>query len=70
MWFLAKIEDDEFWQKIESGELAFRKGDRLRVRCRIVQKSDAMGNFSAERTITKVIEIIPKPTQIKLDLFS
>ena len=67
--FWAKIEDDEFWQKIESGELAFRKGDRLRVHCRIVQKSDALGNFSAERTITKVIEIIPKPTQIKLDLF-
>ena len=67
--FWAKIEDDDFWQKIESGELAFRKGDRLRVHCRIVQKSDALGNFSAERTITKVIEIIPKPTQIKLDLF-
>ena len=47
--------------------LAFKKGDRLKVRCKTTQKTDSYDNISTERTIVKVIKLLPKPTQIKLD---
>lgn len=34
--FWARIADESFWQKIDEGSLAFRKGDRLKVRCKVV----------------------------------
>lgn len=65
--FWAKIEDADFWKSIDEGTLAFKKGDRLKVRCRTVQKTNSYDNISTERTIVKVVNILPKPTQVKLN---
>lgn len=66
--FWAKVEDKDFWNSVNSSEQAFRNGDRLKAVCRIVQRIGANGNIVAERSIIKVIEVLPKPTQIKLKL--
>lgn len=65
--FWAKIEDEKFWKDINDGVLAFRKGDKLKVRCRVVQRIGENESLVSERTIINVIKVIPKPTQIKLD---
>ena len=65
--FWAKVEDDAFWHDVESGALAFRSGDRLKAMCKTVQRINQQGNFVTERTIVKVIKVLPKPTQIRLD---
>ena len=65
--FWAKIEDEKFWKEINDGVLAFRKGDKLKVRCRVVQRIGENESLVSERTIINVIKVIPKPTQIKLD---
>ena len=65
--FWAKIEDERFWKEINDGVLAFRKGDKLKVRCRVVQRIGENESLVSERTIINVIKVIPKPTQIKLD---
>lgn len=65
--FWARIADESFWQKIDEGSLAFRKGDRLKVRCKVVQRAGENESLITEKTITQVIRIIPKPTQIKLN---
>lgn len=66
--FWAKVEDKDFWNSVNSSEQAFRNGDRLKAVCKIVQRVGANGNITAERSIIKVIEVLPKPTQIKLKL--
>lgn len=65
--FWANIEDDDFWKQINDGGIAFRRGDRLKVRCKVTQKTGANESLITERTITRVIKILPKPTQIKLN---
>ena len=65
--FWAKIEDEKFWKEINDGVLAFRKGDKLKVRCKVVQRIGENESLISERTIIKVIKVIPKPTQIKLN---
>lgn len=66
--FWAKVEDKDFWNSVNSSEQAFRNGDRLKAVCRIVQRIGVNGNIITERSIIKVIEVLPKPTQIKLKL--
>lgn len=66
--FWAKVEDKDFWNSVNSSEQAFRNGDRLKAVCRIVQRIGVNGNIITERNIIKVIEVLPKPTQIKLKL--
>lgn len=65
--FWAKIDDEEFWQQVNNGSVAFRSGDRLKVSCKIVQRTGPNESLITERTITKVIKVLPKPTQIQLD---
>lgn len=65
--FWAKIEDEAFWRTINDGRQAFRSGDRLKVRCKVVQHAGANESLTTERIVTKVIQVIPKPTQIKLN---
>lgn len=65
--FWAKIEDEAFWKGTNEGQYAFRSGDRLKVRCKVIQRTGANESLVTERIITKVIKILPKPTQIKLD---
>lgn len=67
--FWANVEDEEFWKGIESGALAFRSGDKLKVKCEIRQYIDPKtNNPTTERKVLKVLKIIERPTQIKLDL--
>lgn len=64
--FWAKIDDEDFWRNINNGTYAFRDGDRLKVECEIRQYWEN-NNLVTKRRITKVLEILKRPTQIKLD---
>ena len=66
--FWARIEDEDFWKAVISGKYAFRDGDGLNVICKKVQVVTTNGDVKTERTITKVLKVIPKPTQIQLPL--
>ena len=61
-----KIDDEDFWRNINNGTYAFRDGDRLKVECEIRQYWEN-NNLVTKRRITKVLEILKRPTQIKLD---
>lgn len=64
--FWAKIEDEIFWNKVESREVVFGKGDQLKAECYTVQVLTADGNLTNTRTIKKVVDVVPKPTQLNL----
>lgn len=64
--FWAKIGDAAFWQKVDSGEISFRKGDKLEVEYISRQYQNEKGGFSVDRTITKVLRKLEQPTQIQL----
>lgn len=66
--FWARIEDEEFWKAIKNGKYAFKDGDSLDVICKKLQIVTTCGEVKTERTITKVLKVIPKPTQIQLPL--
>jgi hypothetical protein len=65
--FWARIADESFWQQVNTGTVAFRSGDRLKVSCKTIQRTGPNESLITERTITKVIKVLPKPTQIQLD---
>lgn len=54
--FDARIEDDQFWKRIEAGE-AFSDGDRLRVHLRTTARRKPNGMLAIERHIPKVIDV-------------
>lgn len=54
--FDARIEDDEFWKRIEEGE-AFSDGDRLRAHLRTTARRKPDGTLAIERRIPKVIQV-------------
>ena len=60
----AAIEDEAFLARIEAGE-AFRKGDMLRCRMRVVQ-SRREGGLHTERSVIEVLEHIPREIQLPL----
>lgn len=64
--FWANIEDEAFWNEVDTGERSFSNGDKMKVECQIRQHLDARDNPVTERTVAKVIEVIERPTQIKL----
>jgi hypothetical protein len=55
--FDARIEDEQFWKRIEAGE-AFSDGDRLRVRLRTSARRKPNGTLSIERRIPAVIDVL------------
>ena len=65
--FGARIDDDDFWSKVEDGTYKFSKGDRLEVLCTVTQSTPLNGRSSVDRIITKVLQKIDRPVQIKLD---
>jgi hypothetical protein len=65
--FNATIEDDSFVARVDSGFEAFRKGDVLRCRVRIVQSQRIGGGLHTEYTVREVLEHIPRPTQLSID---
>ncbi|HUB00179.1 MAG TPA: hypothetical protein VMA34_17735 [Terracidiphilus sp.] len=54
--FDARIEDDNFWKRIESGE-AFAEGDRLRVHLQTTAHRTGQGKLKVERSIPTVIDV-------------
>lgn len=63
--FSAAIEDAHFVSRIEQGVEAFRHGDMMRCRVRVVQ-SRKDGKLHIERTIVKVVKHIPRQEQLEL----
>ena len=61
----AQMDDKSYLQRVANGEIAFRKGDSLRCRVRVVQ-SQTGDKLTTKRYITQVIEHIPRPTQLEL----
>ena len=63
--FWATIEDQEFLNKVNYGELRFGNGDLIRIRYKNKQylKGDKL---SSEYIVTKVLSFKPSPKQIKL----
>jgi hypothetical protein len=64
--FYALIRDEAFLQRVDQGE-PFRSGDMLRCRLRITQARDVEG-LHAEYQAIEVIEHIPRPTQLEIDM--
>jgi hypothetical protein len=63
--FTASIDDSTFRARIDAGE-AFRKGDTLHVRMRVV--TTQRGNkMHVERTVLQVVKHIPREVQISID---
>jgi hypothetical protein len=63
--FNAAIEDDEFFERVQSRRISFASGDVLRIRFwkRSVQTEHGM---KTEYVVRKVLEYIPAPRQIDL----
>jgi hypothetical protein len=55
--FDARIEDEQFWKRIEAGE-AFSDGDRLRVHLRTTARRKPNGMITVERRIPTVINVL------------
>lgn len=64
--FWASMEDKEFWDKVEKGELSFSNGDMLRIRY-YIRQSVKGGTLSSDYIMTKVLDIRRHPIQIELD---
>ncbi len=60
----ARIEDEEFWQKVHEHNLRFGEGDRLRVR--IAWAIERKHKLIQRNTIRKVYEVLPHPKQLRL----
>ena len=54
--FDARIEDDNFWKRIDGGE-AFAEGDRLRVHLQTTARRTNQGKLKVERVIPTVIDV-------------
>lgn len=63
--FYADVLDEKFLQKVENGDISFRKGDILRIRFYIHQTVRA-GKLSNAYIITKVLELQHPPDQMSL----
>ena len=63
--FWASIEDEDFLERVETGQEAFRKGDLVRCVVEIRQTRDAEG-LHAEYRVLQVLEHVPRSVQLKL----
>lgn len=65
--FNARLEDSDFWSRIDAGEISFSEGDQMHVRLRTRTFSTDSG-LKSDHIIEKVIEYIPRkqPEQLKL----
>jgi hypothetical protein len=63
--FWASVIDEDFLDRVDSGEEAFRKGDVLRCLMTITQTRDAEG-LHTEYVVIDVREHLPRPTQLIL----
>jgi hypothetical protein len=64
--FSAPVEDEDFWDRVEDGAEAFRSGDTLHCRVRIIQ-SHRDGKLHTEYRILQVLVHMPRGIQMRLD---
>ena len=64
---VAKIEDEQFWEKVHKHELVFGEGDLLKVRLawKIQEKKRQL---KQKNTIVRVLEKLERPKQLRLDV--
>lgn len=63
---VARIEDEEFWQKVHDHTVKFGEGDRLKVRLhwKVQEKN---GKLKQNNRIIRVYEVLDRPKQMRLD---
>ena len=63
---MAKIEDQEFWQKVHQRVVAFREGDSLRARLRweVIEKNHKLVQ---KNSILRVYRVMKRAKQMRLD---
>lgn len=64
--FWASIQDEKFVKDVDEGQISFTSGDMMKIRYH-VEQSIKNGNLTSEYIVTEVLDIIKKPTQIRLD---
>jgi hypothetical protein len=64
---VAKIEDEDFWEKVHQHKVVFGDGDSLRVllHWKVVQGRNK--KLTPRNTIEKVYEVMERPKQMRLD---
>lgn len=63
---VAKIEDDDFWQRVHDHVIKFGEGDMLKVRLHW-QLEERNGKLKQRNRITKVYQVFDRPKQMRLD---
>jgi hypothetical protein len=63
---IAKIEDEEFWEKVHNHEVTFGEGDLLRVRL-VWEIREKHHQLRQKNIIINVLEIVERPKQMRLD---
>lgn len=64
--FYARIEDESFLARVESGEEAFRSGDIMRCELRITQTRSSDGKLQAEYAVAQVRDHLALPRTLPL----
>jgi hypothetical protein len=62
----AKIQDFVFWERIQSGQEKFAKGDQILVKLRTRTYRTTAGELKSEHFIVEVVRHIPPATQLML----
>jgi hypothetical protein len=63
---VAKVEDQEFWQRVHEHAIKFGEGDMLRVRLRW-KVDHKNGKLTQKNRIIRVYEVLDRPKQMRLD---
>jgi hypothetical protein len=63
---VAKIEDQEFWQKVHNHSISFGEGDRLKVRLHW-KVEEQSGKLKQNNRIIRVYQVLARPKQMRLD---
>lgn len=64
--FWVDLADKEFTDRVRSGDVAFRAGDRFRVHMRVTQYERQDGRLRAEHVIEKVLDHRPAGRQLTI----
>ncbi len=64
---VAKIEDEDFWEKVHQHKFTFGEGDRLRVLLHWKVVQDRRNKLVPKNAILKVYEVVERPMQMRLN---
>jgi hypothetical protein len=63
---VAKITDEQFWEKVHKHEVVFGEGDLLKVKL-AWEIQEKKHQLKQKNTIVRVIEKLERPKQLRLD---